>query len=137
MDLMVTQMTANRAYSKARRRLHSKLDELKKLFIGMRLKDQPFDLILVSFVDEPPGLYREIQNKDRVYQVELGLPEMESYKPENDPELLMAIADQLRTVLERCPVDSETRDELLRRFSQWESAIRKESFRIVETQSKD
>lgn len=131
MDFMVTQMTSNRAYSKARRRLHENFDQLKRIFTGMRLDGEPFDMILVSFVDEPSDLYREIRNNDRVYHVELGIPQMNSYSPENDPRLLITIADHLRKVLEASPASDRNKKELLKRFSEWESNIRKQSLRVI------
>jgi hypothetical protein len=131
---MMFENRAYRAFSKALRedRLSPKLDQLKEIFRPVKLEDEKFDNILVSFVDPfPEDHYHVVRNRDRIYHVEIAVPEMPSYKPTEDEALLLKIAEKLREVLERAPVTEATREELLQRFSKWESSIRQQSMRAV------
>ena len=133
MKFFVTQTFENRAYrgySKARARLASKFDELKEIFQPVKLENEKFDDVVVTFVDHPEPYYHELKNSDRVYDVEIAVPEM-SYKPQEDQGLLVKIAERLREVLDRVPIKESTRAELLERFSKWESSIRQQSMRAV------
>ena len=135
MKFGVVQMFENRAYrvfSKARARLAPKFYQLEEVFQPLKLEGEKFDDILVTFVDATPeDYYREVKNRDRFYHVEVAVPEMPTYKPSEDEELLLKIADKLRGVLERAPVKDSTRAELFQHFSKWESTIRQQTIRAV------
>ncbi len=133
MRFFVTQTFENRAYrafSKARARLTPKFDQLKEVFGALHLEGEQFDDIMVTFVDQSSPYYHEVKNHDRIYQVEVAVPDM-SFKPAEDDALLIKIAAQLREVVSRAPVKESTRTELLRQFSMWESSIRQQSIRPV------
>jgi hypothetical protein len=135
MKFGIGQMFENRAYrafSKARARLAPKLDQLEEVFQPIKLEGEKFDDILVTFVDATPeDRYHEVNNRDRFYHVEVAVPEMPTYRPSEDEELLLKIAEKLRHVLERVPVMESTRAALLERFSKWESTVRQQSMRAV------
>jgi len=134
MKFGVGQMFENRAYrafSKARARLAPQLRALEEALQPVRANSEQFDDILVTFVDPPEGYYRELKNRDRIYHVEVAIPAQESFKPAEDEALLLKIAEKLREVLERAPVEETVRAELLQRFSKWESTIRQQSMRAV------
>lgn len=115
-------MTANRAFSKARSRLNHRFERLKELFASVDVSSGSFDDVIVAFVDEDPSFYREVENRDRVYQVNVGLPSGDFKLA--DERLLMAIAGQLRKVIEHAPTSEERRAEMRSQLSSWESEIR-------------
>lgn len=134
MRIFIGEMFENRAYrvySKAVRRLNPQLEQMKEIFSPVKLDGEQFDDIMVTFVDQASPYYHEVKNRDRIYDVEVAVPEMETYKPEEDEALLLKIAAQLREVLERAPVRESARAEMLERFSKWESSIRQGSMRAV------
>lgn len=134
MKFGIGQMFENRAYrafSKARARLAPQLRALEEALLPVGTAGEQVDDILVTFVDPPQGHYRELKNRDRIYHVEVAIPDQESYPPAEDEALLLKIAEKLREVLERAPVKDATRAELLQRFSEWEGAVRQQSLRPV------
>jgi hypothetical protein len=131
MDVLVTFVTANRAFSKAGSRLSAQLKELEQTLSTVKLSAGAIDDIIVMFVDQPPSYFREIRNRDRVYQVEVGAPTVVSYRAIDDGNLLVGILKQVRTVLERAPITGIDRNNLLSRFSAWEEQTRRGSLRVV------
>lgn len=134
MKLGVGQMFENRSYrafSKARARLTPQLRALEEALLPVKTAGEQFDDILVTFVDPPEGRYRELKNRDRIYHVEVAIPDQESYPAGEDEAVLLKIAEKLREVLERVPVKDATRAELLQRFAVWEGALRQQPLRAV------
>jgi hypothetical protein len=131
MDFLVTFMTADRAFSKAGSRLAAKLKELEESLSTVTLSSGAIDDVIVMLVDQPPEYFREIKNKDGVYQVEIGSPAVVSYRPADDEKLLLNIIGQVRTALAHAPISDTDRDELLSQMSAWEEQTRRRSLRVV------
>lgn len=124
-------MSGNRLFTKALRRLVPKLKELEESVAALVL-DADFDDMVVSFVDASPGYHaEEIESRDRVYHVDVPIPQQQSFRPTDDDKLLVEMLAELREAFESAPVRESTRAELMQRFSKWESTARQQSMRAV------
>lgn len=130
-------MTANRLFSKALRRLHVTLKDLENRYGYMVLNEESFDNIFIFFVDRLPDFHPQGNIKNRDYSIEIPVPQMNSYKQDHDQELLLRITAEVRAVLEQSPMNIQNKNEVLHRFSEWESSIRKKTLRVVETPPTD
>jgi hypothetical protein len=74
----------------------------------------------LSFVDGAPP-FRIVPNSDGLRHIEVPVPHLESYSPTHDAALLLAIAAGVRGAVERLPLTSDIRAELLGRVNAWEN----------------
>jgi hypothetical protein len=125
MDVSLTAVTANRFLGRALRRLVSPLDELKSLLSGVRVEGWKFRILQLALVDEPE-MRVTVQRTPRgsqLLQIAAGLPKDLTFKDEDDPRLLAAIAEQLLRALDQAGLPDEARAEAGRRIGIWKNAI--------------
>lgn len=114
MDLTISKMTANRQFVKAARRVNGSIEKIEQRFRGTAVSGEPFDNVIITFVDRDREFLEEVLNGDRVYQVNVGLPQGLSFRPADDDELLRAMVEQVRLVLQRSPLRETNKSALLR-----------------------
>lgn len=120
MDLLVTQMTANRLFSKARRRVAERIDQLSDSVSEIDLSDDGFASgIIVVFVDEPEDFFREVPNRDSVYQVNVGIPSGLQFLPSDDRTYLEKVSIVLERVFLRIPIAESQRKHLQKALRNW------------------
>ena len=123
MELLVTVASANRKLGKTLVRTSSQTEELEDMCKKAGSHGEPFDLMIVCFVDESPDHYVEIPNKDNVYQVEVGYSPELTFAFGKGAEVLHEVVARMRTVLERAPLHEKTRSKLSKATTKWEKTI--------------
>jgi len=130
-------MTANRFFTKAVRRLHQDLKNLENRYTYLILKNEPFDNIFVFFVDRTQDFEPRHEVKNGDYSIEIAVPLMQSYAQQHDSELLLRIADVLRSELEKSSMNINNKKEIVARFAEWDSEIRKQTLQVFKSDSID
>lgn len=102
MKLSITAVTRNRQFSKALIRLSTKLKLVKNIASDINTEEESFDILQFVFVDchEEHCQVLGTEGKDRLCQIEVGIPKMENFKPETDIELFYKIINAIQKGIE-------------------------------------
>jgi len=125
MDLSLTSVTANRSLGRALRRVSSALDELKSSVSCVGVQAWKYTTLQLALVDESEAhvAVQRTPRGSRLLQIAVGLPQGLTFAPDDDPQLLSAIAGQLLRSLDHTGLSSEARRELTQRIGSWRDRI--------------
>jgi hypothetical protein len=97
MEISITAVTANRRFSKALSRTSQATTCLEESCQNIPTAEAPFDILQIVFVDEPESYVKGIgTRRDRLYQIEIGVPEGLEFKLTEDAIFIAKIAQQFR-----------------------------------------
>lgn len=115
MQLRFSVLARNRAFSKAMRRVRTKLQPLMDAFGSVELEHPIHEAILVGITDDqPPKFFEEVENNDGFFQVLAGC----SHRG-GDDELAEDVFEILQKAMRLCPFakpDHETFEALFERL---------------------
>lgn len=118
----VSIITKNRTWGKAFNRIFGQFKKLELMLADIELESAKG--IIIIFEDAAPDFRQETKNKDRIYQMSIGLPfNRLSLKPENDKELLATCAEQIEKILEIAPFTKSALKTALLKFASWREQI--------------
>jgi hypothetical protein len=111
MNISLAAITVNRLFTKALARNATLTKCLESVCSAASTRDDLFDILQVVFVDAPAATVRLVGTKsgDRLYQVNVGLPEGLSFRPADDIAFVTAVANQVLRAIEKAPLSPEKR----------------------------
>jgi hypothetical protein len=110
MELSVVAVIDNRPFGKAMARLREYLHCIRQSGEGISTAALPFDILQVVFVSQAASHLRTVGARgDRLYQIEVGLPDGLSFKPTDDKALIPRLADQIVRAIEAAPIPSDAK----------------------------
>ncbi len=121
MWMMVSSATGNRRFLKAKRRLYNYIHNLQQACNEvLDFENAEFEGVIISFVDQHYDYLLEVPNRDRVYQVEVGMDqEGLSFRSEDDEKLLARMSPQIRKALMNSPFSDHDKAILLELHQKW------------------
>ena len=116
-ELSISVVSSNRFLSKAVRRVRPRFEEIISLVIN-RKQINPISLEFILLISDEPG-EKEIDEGDGVFILQVGIDKKLSLRPDDDDLLFLYIASMLRLLIEKCPLSTVDREEVLTMFDTW------------------
>ena len=116
-ELSISVVSSNRFLSKAVRRVRPRFEEIISLVIN-RKQINPISLEFILLISDEPG-EKEIDQGDGVFILQVGIDKKLSLRPDDDDLFFLYIASMLRLLIEKCPLSTVDREEVLTMFDTW------------------
>jgi hypothetical protein len=120
MELSITAVTRSRALSKALVRAGAKVSDLKRLFAGVPIPEQPFDILQLVLMDRPLGHTHHNGTKqgDRLYQVEVGFDGIPCARGD-EVRFVEGVRQCIVEIIPSLPISATSRTVLTRKIHSW------------------
>lgn len=113
MRISISTAARNRAFSRASRRVHGKVQSTLDQIAATELRDPTWETVLLIIADElDDHAISEIPNNDDLLQLQTGFPSLDDYTPANDPRIFRAFLTQIGLAVDQCGLTPSDRDRI-------------------------
>ena len=103
MEVSITALTDNRSFAKSLIRHSAALAPLRTAARKVGTSKLPFETLQLVFVDQHAGYVRAVGcNNDRLFQVNVGIPDPAVVNYQDSASFVRAVADRLTRAVSQC-----------------------------------
>jgi len=123
MYLSISAYTESRKLIKAIRRFYNTFESFQKEIESLEIQDTTYDGIIISLVDEDEDYFKETPNKDRIYDVDVGISNNLSLLPNEDIKFFSFIHDKIEFVLDKCKLEQSDKEKIKDVILSWKNSL--------------
>lgn len=123
MYLSISTYTESRKLIKAIRRFYNTFDSFQKEIESLEIQDKTYDGIILSLVDEDEDFFKETTNKDRIYDVDVGISTDLSLLPNDDKNFFSYVYDKMVLVIDKCKIEKSDKKKIKDVLSDWKKSL--------------
>jgi|SRR5688572_8810532 len=124
MEISITAVTRNRKFTKFLIRHAEVLGPLKRLAVGIDNTALRFDVLQLVFLDRSPSYVKPVGRKgDRLFQVEVSVPDEETVDYGSPSAFVASIAERLNSAIKLCGLPRDTASHLSEAFAQFRKDV--------------
>ena len=113
MRISISTAARNRAFSRAYRRVHGKVQSTLDEIASIELRDPTWATVLLIIADElDDQAISAISNNDDLLQLQTGFPSLNDFTPANDPTIFRAFLTQIGLAVNQCGLTPSDRDRI-------------------------
>ncbi len=122
MYYLITCMTRNRGFSKAKHAAYSKLAELQSALASCS-DELSFSGVIIVLVDQPTDYFILIPNNDNVYQVNVGYEHQRIFRRTDSAAAFWQCLEAVRISVASVPASADQRARLLECYRQFADGL--------------